>query len=204
MENVKRKQYLIKLSKKLDDSKNVTNLELKRGLTTEELKEYRTGWESEKASRKVIRPIVLDTYTKYFKKGTMLYNRKEAMVSRRSSEYEIKKITYAAESCFERALETANELVSTDGSCLLWFDRDPRNADFSCPEEMPHLRINGKDGVSFDGTPILRIRDYKRIVIQEALDRLESNTSRLKDCYESINLWKIRKPAQLDTTDFKF
>jgi hypothetical protein len=176
MNDDKREKFLRTLADKLTLGVSVSRNELVRALTADELRKYDEDWLQEKSSRNVAIPPTIVTYQKYFKAGTLLHNRKEAMYRGGVATSKILQMSQKAEAKLEWALIVAQECVCRDESMMMWFDRDPRLASFSSPLEMPHISSTDSRRYAFGLGPRLRIRDCKEIAINLALENLQVPT----------------------------
>lgn len=173
MNDDKREKVLRKLADKLTLGMSVSRKELVRALTADELRKYDEDWLQEKSNRNVTLPASIVTYQKYFKAGTLLHNRKEAMYRGGVATSKILQMSQKAEAKLEWALILAQECVCRDESMIMWFDRDPRLANFSCPFEMPHISDYDSRRYASGLGARLRIRDGKEIAISLALENLK-------------------------------
>jgi hypothetical protein len=112
-----------------------------------------------------------------------------------------------AHSKFERALEYANEIVCSESSLRLWFDRDPKDAEFGAPGGMPRIITSKSYDNEFRGEKlpfVSSIRDLKLAALSSALDELQGND--LTALAEEKPLWltTTERPRNRDFTGWKF
>lgn len=204
MDDRKRELKLRKLAAKLSNGESVSAAEIRTVLTAEEQKEYENNWKLEKSNRKIIIPDSISIYQKYYRAGTLLYNRKEAMYRDKLDGNKVLKMAFKAEAKLEWALRLAQECVDRDKCMLLWFDRDPREAHFGSPSDMPHISSKKKCRYAAGMGEMLRIRDCKEIAINDALKKLQSTDTTL-DLAFIDSFWITRKShRKLDFTGFRF
>ena len=163
------------LINRLDSGEDVSRSSLARVLTPEQMVGLDDAWKAEMASRKSSKPPELKKYERMLRAGALLYGKYEA-THHKLPVYESTRLIRSAEREMEKALEFAVELVEINSSFRMWFDRDPKEADFGAPASMPrvvtsksHDNQSACKGVPFANSK----RDLKLVALGEALAKLE-------------------------------
>lgn len=138
MEKDKRIARIIELMKRLEAGEKVSRNSLAQVLTPELMVGLGKSWEAEKESRKSSKPPELKKYERMLQTGVLLYGRYEA-THQKMTAYKSKEMIEGAQRKMEKALEFAVELVQINSSFRMWFDRDPKDADFGAPASMPRV-----------------------------------------------------------------
>jgi hypothetical protein len=163
------------LINRLDAGEDVSRSSLARVLTPKEMSSLDEGWKAEKASRKKPKPQEIKKYERMLRVGVLLYGRYEA-THQKMTAYNSKAMIEEAQHKMEKALEFAVELVQINSSFRMWFDRDPKDADFGAPASMPRVVTSkSHDNQSHcKSVPFANSkRDLKMEVLCEALAKLQ-------------------------------
>ena len=196
--NLDKRQVRVKeLLGKLKSGQEITLRDFKSVLGKDEYAEYETMWANEKDKRDVVKP-----------KKILLYETKLREVKLSHARYEKHRINYGSndkslileqntEHLIERLVEFWNDLISSDVSLLIWFDRSViKNLSI---EELPHI-VNSKSSYKqSDG--LLTKRTKKEIKI-EILETLLNPVKDSKDEQVEFSI-KKKKLTKQDFKDFK-
>ena len=194
-----------KLMDRLVAGEDVSLRSLARVLTPEQMNELHVSWEAEKSSRRTPKPSEILKYESFLRRGLLSYGKYEANRHKLSGYYS-QKMELKAHSEFEKALEYANEIVNSNSSLRLWFDRDPSDAEFGAPGGMPRI-VTSK---SYDNecrgqkSPLTSSkRDLKLAALAAALDELQGND--LTALVTERHIWptSAERPIR-DFTGWKF
>ena len=163
------------LINRLDAGEDVSRSSLARVLTPKQMADLDEDWKAEKSARKSTKPPELKKYEKMLRAGLLLNGKYEA-THRKMTAYNSKAMIEEAQHKMEKALEFAVELVQVNSSFRMWFDRDPKDADFGVPASMPRV-VTSK---SHDNQSLSRgfptgnsKRDLKKSALCEALAKLQ-------------------------------
>lgn len=163
------------LINRLDAGEDVSRSSLARVLTPVQMAGLDESWKAEKVSRKKPKPPELKKYERMLRVGVLLYGRYEA-AHHKMTAYKSKEMIEEAQHKMEKALEFAVELVQIESSFRMWFDRDPKDADFGAPASMPRVVTSkSHDNESHcKGVPFANSkRNLKMAVLCEALAKLQ-------------------------------
>ena len=124
-EETKRLNKLKAIAGKLKRGENVQNRQLKTWLNEEEYAQLEYEWHEQLELRSELKdkPSDLKRYEEKLKQATFNYNRAEGY-STKGKHSTAKKFYNKSESLCEDALEILQEILHSDSSLRVWFDRD--------------------------------------------------------------------------------
>ena len=127
-EEAKRLDKLEAIADKLKRGENVQNRQLQTWLSADEYAQVDIEWQEQLALREELKdkPSDLKRYEDKLKEAIMMRNRSDAY-HRKGKKSAAYKLDSKCESLCEDALEILQEIVATDASLQIWFDR---NLDF--------------------------------------------------------------------------
>lgn len=113
------------IADKLRRGENVQNRQLKKWLSEEEYAQLEYDWKEQLELRSELKdkPNNLKRYEEKLREATFNYNRAEGYSSK-GKHSTAKKFYNESESLCEDALEILQELLHSDSSLRIWFDRD--------------------------------------------------------------------------------
>jgi len=125
VEETKRLAKLETIADKLKRGENVQNRQLQTWLNEEEYKQFECEWKEQLEMRSELKdkPSDLKRYEEKLKKATFNYNRAEGYSSK-GKHSTAKKFYNKSESLCEDALEILQEILHSDSTLRVWFDRD--------------------------------------------------------------------------------
>ncbi len=174
MKSEKRVSRIVQLISRLEAGEDVSRRSLARVLTLGQMVDLDEAWKAEMASRKKSKPPELKKYERMLRVGVLLYGKYEA-THQKMTMSKSKEMIEDAQHKMEKALEFAVELVEINSSFQMWFDRDPKEADFGAPASMPrvvtsksHDNQSACKGAAFANSK----RDLKLVALYEALEKL--------------------------------
>lgn len=168
-----KKSSIKALIERLDHGTDVSRRRLLRTIGITAVKKMDREWRKELVSR-AEKPPEIVRYSK--KLGIAL--RKYGLADLYSSRHSPKatKLSHAADSAFEDALQYLTDVLYGKPELQMWLDRDlrPSDPDFGLhPEGMPYPVWSKSRNARGGGIPKRTIRDLKREALEEALERLE-------------------------------
>ena len=121
----KRLAKLEAIADRLKRGENVQNRQLQTWLSEEEYAQIETEWEQQLELREELKdkPSELKRYEEKLKQATFNYNRAEGYSSK-GKHSTAKKFYNKSERLCEDALEILQEILHSDSSLRVWFDRD--------------------------------------------------------------------------------
>ena len=124
-EETKRLAKLETIADKLKRGENVQNRQLQMWLSEEEYAQLEYEWQEQLELREELKdkPSDLQRYEEKLKQATFNYNRAEGY-SNKGKNTTAKKFYDKSESLCEDALEILQEILHSDSSLRVWFDRD--------------------------------------------------------------------------------
>ncbi|MDA9641718.1 hypothetical protein N9T26_02390 [Alphaproteobacteria bacterium] len=124
-EQTKRLNKLEAIAAKLKRGENVQNRQLQSWLSEEEYEQLEYEWQEQLELRNEFKdkPSDLKRYEEKLKQATFNYNRAEGYSSK-GKHSTAKKFYNKSESLCEEALEILQEILHSDSSLRVWFDRD--------------------------------------------------------------------------------
>ena len=124
-EEAKRLAKLEMMAEKLRRGENVQNRQLQTWLSEQEYAQLEYQWQEQLELRSELKdkPSDLKRYEEKLREATFNYNRAEGY-SRKGKHSTAKKFYNKSESLCEDALEILQEILHSDSSLRVWFDRD--------------------------------------------------------------------------------
>ena len=124
-EEIKRLNKLEGIADKLKRGENVQNRQLQTWLSKEEYEQLEYEWQEQLELRNELKdkPSDLKRYEEKLKQATFYYNRAEGYSSK-GKHSTAKKFYEKSESLCEDALEMLQEILHSDNSLRVWFDRE--------------------------------------------------------------------------------
>ena len=125
VEEAKRLAKLETIADKLRRGENVQNRQLQTWLSDDEYAQIEAEWEEQLELREELKdePSDLKRYEEKLREATFNYNRAEGYSSK-GKHSTATKFYNKSESLCEDALETLQEILDTDSTLRVWFDRD--------------------------------------------------------------------------------
>ena len=125
VEEAERLAKLEAISEKLKRGENVQNRQLQTWLSEEEYEQFEYEWQEQLELRSELKdkPSDLKRYEEKLKQATFNYNRAEGYSSK-GKHSSAKKFYNKCESLCEDALEILQEILHSDSTLRVWFDRD--------------------------------------------------------------------------------
>lgn len=124
-EEAKHLEKLEAIANKLQRGENVQNRQLQTWLSKEEYSEIESDWQEQLELRNELKdkPSDLKRYEEKLREATFNYNRAEGYSSK-GKHSTAKKFYNKSESLCEDALEILQEILHSDSTLRVWFDRD--------------------------------------------------------------------------------
>ncbi len=124
-DETKRLNKLEGIADKLKRGENVQNRQLRTWLSEEEYEQLEYEWQEQLELREALKdkPSEIKRYEAKLRQANMMHNRAESY-SNRGNHATAKKCYYKCESLCEDALEILQEIVHSDSSLRVWFDRE--------------------------------------------------------------------------------
>ena len=124
-EQKSRLNSLLKIFEKLKRGENVQNRQLKRWLSKDEFSQFEAEWQEQLELRSELKdkPNELKQYEEKLKQATFNHNRAESY-SCKGKHATAKKFYNKSESLCEEAFEMLQEILHSDSSLRIWFDRE--------------------------------------------------------------------------------
>ena len=125
IEEAKRLAKLEAIADKLKRGENVQNRQLQKWLSEEEYEQFEYEWQEQLELRSELKdkPSDLKRYQEKIREATFNYNRAEGYSSK-GKRSTAKKFHDKSESLCEDALEILQEILHSDSTLRIWFDRD--------------------------------------------------------------------------------
>lgn len=180
-DETKRLATLKGITDKLKRGENVQNRQLQTWLSQDEYAQIVAEWDTQKLYREELRDKSgeLKRYEDKLKEAIMMRNRSDAYhrKGRKSAAY---KLDSKCESLCENALEILQEIVATDASLQIWFDR---NLDFGHGSlidaslgNLPRLVTSRSIEKLRDDSRLVKKIDVKISVVERAIDNIGRDT----------------------------
>ena len=168
-EEAKRLNKLEAIADKLKRGENVQNRQLQTWLNTDEYEQIAAEWDTQKLFREELKdkPDELKRYEDKLKEAIMMRNRSDAY-HRRGKKSAAYKLDSKCESLCEDALEILQEIVATDASLQIWFDRN----------------LNFEHGSLIDAS----LGNLPRLVTSRSLEKLLDDSRLVKKIDVKINV----------------
>ena len=189
------------LLKKLNDGRKVSMRDLQNNLGINAVNEFKRRWKEDLESRfdATNKPQEIKDYEKMLKRADFENNKADGIKLNKFNSRNKNPSKSAlvlrnrAEGLYERVIERAQELVSSDASSILWFDRAidvmKLNPDF---ESVPRVITSRSLNNIKRNMKITSKEDIKRDILQNYLDESNVNEKIDVDKLKSM-LKKLRK-----------
>jgi hypothetical protein len=192
------------LIERIDSGKDVSRRRLFRAIGSTALAKMEKEWRAEVRSRGH-KPTEIVEYGRRLGIAMRKYGLADLYSARRSPS--AMKLAHAADSAFEDAYEYLVGALYAKPDLRMWLDRDVRPSveGFSFdPSGMPFPVWSKNINCLGGGLPKLRIRDFKRAALHEALERQESRQRKHLEVpsVEPPTLGLSRHPLRLRSHDF--
>ena len=187
------------IAAKLKRGENVQNRQLQTWLSEGEYSQIEAEWDTQKLFREELKdkPIELTRYQDKLKEAIMMRNRSDAY-HRKGKKSAAYKLDSKCESLCEDALEILQEIVATDSSLQIWFDR---NLDFGHGSlidaslgNLPRLVTSRSIEKQHDDSRIVKKLDVKIGVVERAIN----NIGRTVEPMTSSTKLQLNKFLQID------
>ncbi len=190
----KRQTRVKELLGKLKSGQEITLRDFKSVLGKDEYAEYEAMWANEKDKREVVKPKKILGYEKRLREVKLSHARNEKHRQNYGSSQRSVVLENETQHLTERLIEFWNDIVSSDSSLMIWFDRGgTKNLSI---EDLPHVIYSKSYYKQSDGFFTKRTkREIKIEILENILNPIE------KPQLEVINL-KIGK-KKLTKSDFK-
>ena len=190
----KRQTRVKELLGNLKSGQEITLRDFKSVLGKDEYAEYEAMWANEKDKRGAIKPKEILLYEKKLREVKLSHARYEKHRINYGSSQNSLKLEQHTEHLMERLVEFWNDLISTDASLMVWFDRSVIKS--LSIEELPHI-VNSKSFYKqSDG--LLTKRTKKEIKI-EILENILNPVQETQLEKENLKIGK----KKLTKSDFK-
>ena len=176
-EETKRLSKLEGIADKLKRGENVQNRQLQTWLSEEEYEQIEYEWKEQLELREELKdkPSDLKRYEEKLKQATFNYNRAEGYSSK-DKHSTAKRFYNKSESLFEDALEILQEILHSDSSLRVWFDRDisfevggDLNADIV---SLPRLVTSRSHERLSDDSRLTSKHIVKKVVVERAIHNI--------------------------------
>ncbi len=190
----KRQKRVIELLGKLKSGQEITLRDFKSVLGKDEYAEYEAMWANEKDKRSIVKPKEILLYENKLREVKLSHARHEKHRQNYGSSQRSVVLENQTENLMEQLVEFWNDIVSSDSSLVIWFDRSEIKS--LSIEELPHI-VNSKS--SFKHSDGFFTKRTKREIKIEILENLLNPTQETQ--LEEENLKIGRK--ELTNLDFK-
>ena len=176
-QSAKNRAKLLKLKQKLTDGMHVQNRDLKKWLGDAAYKDMENEWQSQQSLRSELKdtPAQVSEYKNRLQKVTLLYSRAESK-SHKKHHSAAKNLYDQSENLAEDLIEYLHEILQTDQSLQIWFDRLPdENNHGLTPASLPQV-INSRSRYNQGGgfaSAIVSKQQVKICAIDKCLDALD-------------------------------
>jgi hypothetical protein len=176
-EKTKRLSKLKRIAGKLRRSENVQNRQLKIWLSEEEYEQLDYEWKEQVELRSELKdkPSDFKRYEEKLKQATFNYNRAEGYSSK-GKHSTAKKFYSKSESLCEDALEILQEILHSDSSLRVWFDRDISfdvGGDLSADiVSLPRLVTSRSHEKLSDDSRLTNKQSVKLAVVERAMHKI--------------------------------
>jgi len=190
----KRQTRVKELLGKLKSGQEITLRDFKSVLGKDEYAEYEAMWANEKDKREVVKPKKILEYEKRLREVKLSHTRNEKHRQNYGSSQRSVVLENETQHLTERLIEFWNDIVSSDSSLMIWFDRGgTKNLSI---EDLPHVIYSKSYYKQSDGFFTKRTkREIKIEILENILNPIEEPQ------LEVVNL-KIGK-KKLTKSDFK-
>ncbi len=176
-EETKRLSKLEALADELKRGENVQNRQLQTWLNDDEYKQFEYEWKDQLELRSELKdkPSDLKRYEEKLREATFNYNRAESY-SNRGNHATAKTCYYKCESLCEDAIAILQEILHSDGSLRVWFDRDISfevGGDLSADiVSLPRLVPSRSHEKLSDDSRVTSKRSVKLAVVERAMHNI--------------------------------
>ena len=193
----KRQTRVKELLGKLKSGQEITLRDFKSVLGKDEYAEYEAIWANEKDKREAVKPKKILEYEKRLREVKLSYARHEKHRQNYGSSQKSVALENETQHLTERLIEFWNEIVSSDSSLMIWFDRGSTKS--LSIEDLPHVIYSKSHYKKSDGFLTKRTkREIKIEILENILNPIEQSTM------EDIKLKTEKKRlTKSDFTDFK-
>jgi len=181
-EETKRLNKLQAIADKLKRGENVQNRQLQTWLNEQEYEQLEYEWKEQLELRSELKdkPSDLKRYEEKLKQATFNYNRAEGYSSK-GKYYTAKKFYNKSESLCEDALEILQEILYSDSTLRVWFDRDISfevGGDLSADiVSLPRLVTSRSHEKLSDDSRLTSKQSVKLAVIERAMHNIGRDTT---------------------------
>jgi len=181
-EEIKRLTRLEAIADKLRRGENVQNRQLQKWLSEEEYAQLEYDWQEQLELRNELKdkPSDLKRYEEKLREATFNYNRAEGYSSK--GKHDTAKTFYnKSEGCCEDALEVLQEILYSDSTLRVWFDRDISfevGGDLSADiVSLPRLVTSRSHEKLSDDSRLTSKQSVKLAVIERAMHNIGRDTA---------------------------
>ncbi len=193
----KRQKRVIELLGKLKSGQEITLRDFKSVLGKDEYAEYEAMWANEKDKRSAVKPKKILEYEKRLREVKLSHARHEKHRQNYGSSQRSVVLENQTENLMEQLVEFWNDIVSSDSSLVIWFDRSEIKS--LSIEELPHI-VNSKS--SFKHSDGFFTKRTKREIKIEILENLLNPTQETQLEEENLKIGR-KELTNLDFKDFK-
>ena len=174
---IRRLQKLERIADKLKRGENVQNRQLQTWLSDNEYAQIEAEWQEQLALRETLKdkPSEIKRYEAKLRKANLMHNRAESY-SNRGNHDAAKTCYYKCESLCEDALEILQEILHSDSSLRVWFDRDISfevGGDLSADiVSLPRLVTSRSNEKLSDDSRLARKQSVKLAVVERAIHNI--------------------------------
>ena len=173
-EESKRLRKLEGIADKLKRGENVQNRQLQTWLSEDEYAQIEAEWQEQLALRETLKdkPSEIKRYEAKLRKANLMHNRAESY-SNRGNHDAAKTCYYKCESLCEDAIVILQEILHSDSSLRVWFDRDISfevGGDLSADiVSLPRLVTSRSHEKLSDDSRLARKQSVKLAVVERAM-----------------------------------
>ncbi len=193
----KRQKRVIELLGKLKSGQEITLRDFKSVLGKDEYAEYEAMWANEKDKRSIVKPKEILLYENKLREVKLSHARHEKHRQNYGSSQRSVVLENQTENLMEQLVEFWNDIVSSDSSLVIWFDRSEIKS--LSIEELPHI-VNSKS--SFKHSDGFFTKRTKREIKIEILENLLNPTQETQLEEENLKIGR-KELTNLDFKDFK-
>ena len=181
-EETKRHSKLEAIADKLKRGENVQNRQLQTWLSEDEYEQLEYEWQEQLELRSELKdkPSDLKRYEKKLREATFNYNRAEGY-SNKGKHTTAKKFYNKSESLCEDTLEILQEILHSDSSLRVWFDRDISfevGGDLSADiVSLPRLVTSRSHEKLSDDSKLTSKQSVKLTVVERAIHNIGRDTA---------------------------
>ena len=181
-EETKRLSKLEAIADKLKRGENVQNRQLQTWLSEDEYEQLEYEWQEQRELRSELKdkPSELKRYEEKLREATFNYNRAEGYSSK-GKHSTAKNFYNKSESLCEDALEILQEILHSDSSLRVWFDRDisfEGGGDLSADiVSLPRLVTSRSHEKLGDNSRLTSKQNVKLAVVERAMHNIGRDTA---------------------------